>query len=1006
MESGAGDDLHQVNTKTGEIETDGRSTVSSDISVGGMITRLISLKGTLALMSLVSVVASVGISTSLGSAVCTEALDDTRETGDNATGVCFDLTKRVLQRKSEDLLVLSSNAVVLLTEVFFAGFYTELRRIRKEIFVTHENTDKTQWPWWESLRGTLMTSLEASEPTGVATIGVLTFKQFYVFLNVEGYGFGAIANPGTPKYENVSMLGLVDTTGAFTLRFKDFPLVARDQDDLKNYDLLPLDSYVWTNIQLESTYVGVNLLYRNYDKFGTPMLLRVSASLPKISRFLKKVSNDTLVSTGAEVYLYLVVGSTWIFEEVAKNGGPRDSQTGFLAGVSHGVAAVRTSDGIDPTSGSSVLLKDTNASDPVISGIAKSIYDRHEAAGKTSESPYFSGAINEEVTVNKTNNITTEEYIIAMTNLKLDGIDWWLVSALSKDFILGDVIKRAVQTQRLLDSQQQQVEDDADEKTRSVIYINTAVALILSLGVVVAVHFIWRSTHHLNSAMQQVADMNLDDVSFSSENISLFHEVRQMQVAFQKMVKNLKEYKAYVPTAVLQGSATQNVVDPPVGDVAVVFTDIVSSTKLWALSSSGMNTALEIHNDVMRKCLHRHNGYEVKTIGDAFMIAFSSHKDALQFCFRVQKMLLKQKWPDELELYPQYSDRDAKRLLWNGIRVRMGCNSGEVITEENPLTGRVDYRGTTINMASRLEAKALPGTVCISESLRQKLGNDLSCVGSPAIAEHGTHELKGLGGGHVLHIVSPAILKDRLASQASTPRTAYELGNPKSIRSGPSAYSVSSAVKLNVQDIGKRTGLSIVSGQVTVAICKLIDLNSRKIFEHCNLLVRVATEAATQTDGVIGTVTGMTITVTWNASQSCKMHVAAALSFASQIQRRAECISRMGVATGTMLHGNIGTHKQRFSTAFGRPLEAAEASANQAKLLGTFCVFSDLTNDLSAAKTAAIAPFLRIVDIWFDTDSHCRIILYEALTTRLMTQLEEAWDSALAGGNKYVIDVF
>ena len=42
------------------------------------------------------------------------------------------------------------------------------------------------------------------------------------------------------------------------------------------------------------------------------------------------------------------------------------------------------------------------------------------------------------------------------------------------------------------------------------------------------------------------------------------------------------------------------------------------------------------HNDIMREYLLKHSGYEVKTEGDAFMVAFADPVSAMRWCLEIQ----------------------------------------------------------------------------------------------------------------------------------------------------------------------------------------------------------------------------------------------------------------------------------------------------------------------------------------------------------------------------------
>lgn len=74
----------------------------------------------------------------------------------------------------------------------------------------------------------------------------------------------------------------------------------------------------------------------------------------------------------------------------------------------------------------------------------------------------------------------------------------------------------------------------------------------------------------------------------------------------------------------------------PTKPFAVVFTDIESSTALWAEAPLAMSAAVETHHRIIRSLLEMHHGFEVKTIGDSFMAAFCQIEDAVRFAMDLQ----------------------------------------------------------------------------------------------------------------------------------------------------------------------------------------------------------------------------------------------------------------------------------------------------------------------------------------------------------------------------------
>ncbi|CCD26504.1 adenylate cyclase NDAI_0H03310 [Naumovozyma dairenensis CBS 421] len=172
--------------------------------------------------------------------------------------------------------------------------------------------------------------------------------------------------------------------------------------------------------------------------------------------------------------------------------------------------------------------------------------------------------------------------------------------------------------------------------------------------------------------------------------------------------------RATVEDATLRRLAPE--IPPPTGNLALVFTDIQSSSTLWELYYAAMSTALSIHNDLMRRQLRIYGGYEIKTEGDAFVMAFPTPTSALLWCLSTQLKLLDVAWPEEITSSPNgrlVVDSQGKRIF-NGLCVRMGIHWGSPLTVFDLVTQRMDYLGPVVNKASRVSDVGKGGQITLS----------------------------------------------------------------------------------------------------------------------------------------------------------------------------------------------------------------------------------------------------------------------------------------------------
>jgi class 3 adenylate cyclase len=121
--------------------------------------------------------------------------------------------------------------------------------------------------------------------------------------------------------------------------------------------------------------------------------------------------------------------------------------------------------------------------------------------------------------------------------------------------------------------------------------------------------------------------------------------------------------------------------------VALIFTDIVGSTALGnALGNEVFNDVLHTHFSHGRRLIERYDGHEISAIGDAFMVAFRTAAEALNFALALQ------------------ADTGDDR-----VKIRAGIHVGPVHIQEE------EAFGTTANYAARIVRMAEGAEIWMSE---------------------------------------------------------------------------------------------------------------------------------------------------------------------------------------------------------------------------------------------------------------------------------------------------
>ncbi len=185
------------------------------------------------------------------------------------------------------------------------------------------------------------------------------------------------------------------------------------------------------------------------------------------------------------------------------------------------------------------------------------------------------------------------------------------------------------------------------------------------------------------------------------------------------------------------GSATP--AEPPAGpEVTLMFTDIQGSTAAWESFGERFGGALARHDEIVRAAVVAHRGYEVKHVGDGFILAFAEPTAAVNAALAIQEAL---------------ADQDFGAL--GPVLVRIGAHVGEAVARLDPVTGRVDWFGPTVNRAARVAAAAHGGQIVVTDTLRARVAVEArwTCLGD--------HRFHGVPGTTRVWEVVPTSLGER-----------------------------------------------------------------------------------------------------------------------------------------------------------------------------------------------------------------------------------------------------
>lgn len=128
---------------------------------------------------------------------------------------------------------------------------------------------------------------------------------------------------------------------------------------------------------------------------------------------------------------------------------------------------------------------------------------------------------------------------------------------------------------------------------------------------------------------------------------------------------------------------------------AIMFTDIVGYTTLMGNDEEKAFRILNMNRELQKPIIEQFNGKWIKEIGDGVMASFNTVSDSVNAAIRMQK---------ESHAIPD-------------LQLTIGIHLGEVVFENE------DVFGDGVNIASRIQALSIPGSIYISEAIYNNISN-------------------------------------------------------------------------------------------------------------------------------------------------------------------------------------------------------------------------------------------------------------------------------------------
>jgi adenylate cyclase len=227
------------------------------------------------------------------------------------------------------------------------------------------------------------------------------------------------------------------------------------------------------------------------------------------------------------------------------------------------------------------------------------------------------------------------------------------------------------------------------------------------------------------------ASVALDNARLYERTKAMAADLRQALEQERRLTIEKEKMRAYIPKQLVDEISRNREQQLALGGktvhLTILFSDIQGFTRLSeTMASQQVISFLNTYMTAMTGIIEEEGGIIDKFIGDGIMALFLPTSEDDNHALRAVRAGIRM----QKRLYSLQKEWAASRPELAGMQIRVGVNTGEVVSGNIGSETRMDYTvvGDNVNVASRLESVSRAGEVCISDATYREIEGHIAAT--------------------------------------------------------------------------------------------------------------------------------------------------------------------------------------------------------------------------------------------------------------------------------------